>query len=60
MQGMVPLKKQSKKKQREFWERQRGDWQGLCPVTRIVPSKKTYQRKKGRQLLRQERGWPDE
>ena len=46
MQGMVPLKKQSKKKQREFWERQRGDWQGLCPVTRIVPNKKTYQRKK--------------
>ena len=56
MQGMVPLKKQSKKKQREFWERQRGDWQGLCPV----PSKKTYRRKKDRQLLRRERGWPDE
>lgn len=24
MQGMVPLKKQSKKKQREFWESQPG------------------------------------
>ena len=57
---MVPLKKQSKKKQREFWERQRGDWQGLCPVTRIVPSKKTYQRKKDRQFLRREGGWKDE
>ncbi len=60
MQGMVPLKKQNKKKQREFWKRQRGDWQGLCPVTRIVPSKKTYLRKKGRQLLRREGRWQDE
>lgn len=60
MQRMVPLKKQSKKKQREFRERQRGDWQGLCPVTRIVPGKKTYQRKKDRQLLRREGRWQDE
>ena len=60
MQGMVPLKKQSKKKQREFWERQRGDGQALCPVTRIVPSTKTYPRKKDRQLLRREGDWQNE
>ena len=42
----VPLKKQSKKEQRNFYARLRGDWNGVKPVTRVVKSKKVYDRKK--------------
>ena len=42
----VPLKKQSKKEQRKFYARLRGDWNGVKPVTRVVKSKKVYDRKK--------------
>ena len=44
MTRMVPLKKQSKKKQREYHAKQRGSWYGLDPVTRAVPSRKKYDR----------------
>lgn len=44
MMRMVPLKKQSKKKQREYHAKQRGSWYGLNPVTRTVPSRKAYDR----------------
>lgn len=43
---VVPLKKQSKKNQRAHHARSRGDWNGLVPVTRVVRSKKAYDRKK--------------
>lgn len=43
---VVPLKKQSKKEQRKFYVRLRGDWNGVKPVTRVVKSKKVYDRKK--------------
>ena len=46
MPHMVPLNKQSKKKQREYYEKQRGNWHGLCPITRVVPNKKAYNRKR--------------
>ena len=42
----VPLKKQSKKEQRKFHARSRRDWNGLKPTTRVVKSKKVYNRKK--------------
>ena len=43
---VVPLKKQSKKEQRKYHARSRCDWNGLKPVTRVVKSKKVYDRKK--------------
>ena len=41
---VTPLKKQSKKNQRKFHAAKRGTWNGLSPVTRVVQSKKTYDR----------------
>lgn len=43
---VVPLKKQSKKEQRKFYARKRRDWNGLKPTTRVVESKKIFDRKK--------------
>lgn len=52
MMRMVPLKKQSKKKQREYHAKQRGSWYGLNPVTRTVPSRKTYDRNRMKRTKR--------
>ena len=41
---MTPLSKQSKRKQREHYASQRGSWNGVLPVTRIVKSRKVYDR----------------
>ena len=49
MKKMIPLNKQSKKAQRNYHAKQRGSWNGLSPVTRVVPSKKIYSRKKLKQ-----------
>lgn len=57
MTRMVPLNKQSKKKQREYHARQRGCWYGLDPVTRIVPNGKAYDRKRRKQIERRESRW---
>ena len=43
---VIPLKKQSKKEQKKYHARKRRDWNGLKPVTRVVKSKKVYDRKK--------------
>ena len=45
---IIPLNKQSKKAQREFYAKKRGDWNGVKPVTRVVESKKVYDRKKNK------------
>lgn len=42
----VPLDKQSIKDQRKYHARLRREWNGLKPVTRVVKSKKVYDRKK--------------
>lgn len=44
MTQIVPLKKQSKREQKEYHAKQRGRWNGLCPVTRTVPNRKAYDR----------------
>ena len=49
---MVPLEKQSKKAQREWHKQQRGSWNGVCPVTRVVPSRKAYDRNRLREESR--------
>lgn len=45
MVNTVPLKKQSKRAQKEFHNKQRGSW-GISPVTRTVPSRRLYDRKR--------------
>ena len=42
MNKLTPLKKQAKRAQRAFYTKQRGSWNGLCPVTKwkdLLPSK---------------------
>jgi hypothetical protein len=41
---MIPLAKQSKSKQREYHAARRGSWNGVNPVSRIVPSERVYDR----------------
>ena len=41
---MPPMAKRSKRAQREHYAAKRGSWNGLSPVTRVVQSKKTYDR----------------
>lgn len=40
MMKNVPLKKQSKKQQRQHYAARRGDWNGVVPVTKVIPDKK--------------------
>ena len=56
MDDFVPIGKQSKKKQKAFNARQRKTWGELKPVTRAVPSKKTYNRKKLKAAARRSSG----
>jgi len=49
MNKYVSLDKRSKKAQREYHAKQRRTWGELNPVTRSVPSGKTYNRKKEKQ-----------
>ena len=51
---MVPLNKQSKKRQRAYHAAKRGDWNGVSPVTRVVPSKKVYDRRRAGRAARKE------
>ena len=44
MTNTVPLKKQSKRAQKEFHSKRRGSWYGISPVTRTVPSGRIYDR----------------
>ena len=40
----TPLKKRSKKAQRAHHALKRADWNGVMPVTRVVPDKTKYDR----------------
>ncbi|MCL2187220.1 MAG: hypothetical protein FWC16_03495 [Defluviitaleaceae bacterium] len=48
-QKFIPLEKQSKRKQREWYARQRGTWGEMKPVTNRIESAKRYSRKKSKQ-----------
>ena len=36
----VPLLKQSKKARRAYYQTRRNDWNGVVPVTRVIPDKR--------------------
>lgn len=48
MEKYVPMEKRCKKEQKAWHAKQRGSWNGVKPVTRVVPNKKHYDRKKQR------------
>ena len=52
MKKYVSLDKRSKKAQKEYYSKQRLTWGILNPVTRSVPSGKTYNREKDKQERR--------
>ena len=41
---IIPINKQSKKAKRAYYANRRGSWNGVKPVTRVVESKKVYDR----------------
>ena len=54
MKKYVSPDKRSKKAQREYYSEQRRTWGELNPVTRSVPSGKTYNRKKDKKRIGRE------
>jgi len=48
-QKYVPLEKQSRRKQKEYYASLRGSWGGVNPVTRKPPNPRAYNRKKSGQ-----------
>lgn len=50
----VPLEKRTKKQRREYYARQRNDWNGVTPVTKVIPDKKKPDRLKEKARLRLE------
>ena len=53
MENMIPLRKQSKKEQRDFHSRQRGSWGTVKPVSRVEKSGKAYDRRRERKCASQ-------
>ena len=54
MKKYVSLDKRSKKAQREYHSERRRTWGDIKPVTRSVPSGKTYNRKKEKRKIDRE------
>ena len=52
MKRYVTIDKRSKKAQKEYYSKLRGTWGELNPVTRSVPSGKTYNRNKDKKERR--------
>ena len=44
----VPLEKMSKRAKKEYYEKQRATWNGLSPISRVVPNKRGYDRNRAR------------
>lgn len=56
MDKFVPLEKMSKKNKREYFTKQRKNWNGLNPVTRTADEQQKYNRAKHKAyLLRSDR-----
>lgn len=46
----VPYEKQQKKKKKEADKKKRGTWGDQNPVTKVIPSKKGYNRKEAKRI----------
>lgn len=42
--NFTPMAKRSKRNQRKYYASKRSSWNGLSPVTRVVQSRKVYDR----------------
>lgn len=40
MKKWIPMEKRSKKEQKAYYSAQRGSWNGVIPVTKLIPNKK--------------------
>ena len=52
MEKYIPLSKLSKRARREYNASRRGSWNGVDPVSRTIPGKNIYNRKKQKQAER--------
>lgn len=48
MNKTIPLEKRSKRDRRAYYSDNRNDWNGVVPVTRVIPGKKGYDRNRQR------------
>ena len=48
MNKTIPLEKRSKRDRRADYSGKRNDWNGVVPVTRVIPGKKGYDRNRQR------------
>ena len=48
MKRYVPLAKQTRKRQKEYHSAQRNSWGAISPVTRIIESRKAYDRSRAK------------
>ena len=48
MNRTIPLGKRSKRDRRAYYSDKRNDWNGVVPVTRVIPGKKGYDRNRQR------------
>ncbi len=52
MKPMIPLRKQTKRRQKAANSSRRAGWGDVVPVTRVVPSGKSYRRQDTRRAER--------
>ena len=50
MNRTIPLEKRSKRDRRAYYSDRRSDWNGVIPVTRVIPGKKGYDRNRHHDL----------
>lgn len=48
MNKTILLEKRSKRDRRAYYSDKRNDWNGVVPVTRVIPGKKGYDRNRQR------------
>ena len=48
----IPLEKQSKRVRKAHHDKQRGSWNGMVPVTRLIPNKRAYDRSRSKRADR--------
>ena len=56
MNRTIPLEKRSKRDRRAYYRDKRNDWNGVVPVTRVIPGKKGYDRNRQRSADRRTLG----
>ena len=56
MNKTIPLEKRSMRDRRAYYSDKRNDWNGVVPVTRVIPGKKGYDRNRQRNVDRRTLG----